>query len=119
MPRNSLVCLCCLSLVFTAALLGQAPAKGTGSTTVTGSIRVIDGDTLDVHINGKEIALGLLGIDAPMGNSDCGKQATALLQSLVKNGLHLDEDLSFTLDSRKRRLYYALTPDGKSVASAL
>lgn len=103
--------------VICASLYGQAPAKGSGSVTPNGQIRVIDGDTLDVVINGRRVAVGLIGVDAPEGNTPCGKQAVQAMGILIHSGLRLDEDTGFTFDIRTRRMYYARSQkDGHSLA---
>ncbi|MGI8549495.1 MAG: PQQ-dependent sugar dehydrogenase, partial [Dehalococcoidia bacterium] len=96
-----------------------APPAGSGSIDLKGFVRAVDGDTLDVLINGNQVTIGLIGIAAPMGNTPCGRQATAALQKLVMGGVHLDEDPSLNLDARQRRLYYARSRDGHSIALPL
>ncbi len=116
MERNiPLVALAGLS-VLAAAAFCQAPPPGSGDQTITGFVRVIDGDTLDVWIGGHETAVGLIGFDAPSANTPCGKQAANALRALVRSGLRLEEDLSLTFDERKRRMYYPITPAGLDIA---
>jgi glucose/arabinose dehydrogenase len=86
---------------------------------VSGPIRVIDGDTLETAVDGKRTGVGVIGINAPPGNTDCGRAAAAALQALVQNGIRLEVDPDLTLDDRGRRLYYVLTGDGRSVALEL
>jgi endonuclease YncB( thermonuclease family) len=108
-------------------VLAQAPTKGSGSIEITGPVRVIDGDTFEVYINGRQTAIGIMGIRAPRANSRCGRLAAELTQNLVNfiNGLEtpirlrFDEDRDFVFDARKRRLYYLRLPGGRSVAAAL
>src|SRR5690242_11947524 len=108
-----------------AALAGQtlsssvgAPPPGSGSATPAGPIRVIDGTTLDVVIGGHQVAVGLIGLKAPEGNTRCGMQAIQAMGILVQSGLRLDEDVRFPFDSRKRRMYYARNPkNGRSLAA--
>src|SRR5687767_1077160 len=69
---------------------GGAPAAGTGPQDTTAQIRVIDGETIETLINGQRTGVALVGIDAPQGNTDCGRQAAAALREMVKNGLHLE-----------------------------
>jgi endonuclease YncB( thermonuclease family) len=98
---------------------GGADAAGPGSADVRGFVRVIDGDTMDVIIRGHRVAVGLLGVQAPMGNTDCGRAATAALQALVRGGIHLDDDASITFDSRLRRMYQGVALDGKPIGEQL
>ncbi|MCC7372444.1 MAG: hypothetical protein IT306_28790, partial [Chloroflexi bacterium] len=44
---------------------GGAPPAGSGSVDVTGYVRVIDGDTLEVGIEGSRMGVGILGLAAP------------------------------------------------------
>jgi endonuclease YncB( thermonuclease family) len=103
----------------TPATAAQAPARGTGSIDLTGSVRVVDGDTLDVEIDGHRAAVGLIGIKAPMANTDCGKTAAAFLQELAVGRLRLEEDLAQSFDTRKRRMYYLRLENGASAAVEL
>ena len=100
---------------------GGAPAPGSGPRQIAGYIRVIDGDTVEAWIDGKRVAIGILGVDAPQGNTDCGRQATALLRQLARGIWNLEEDPdpALAFDARMRRLYTVLTPAGVSVAEAL
>ena len=95
----------------------QAPPSGSGAIRFTGNVRVIDGDTLEVYINGHQIGIGLIGINAPEGNTDCGMQATGALWSLfTENDITFDEDSEIVFDARRRRMYYVLLPDGSSAS---
>jgi endonuclease YncB( thermonuclease family) len=115
---------CVLALVVTVLCVGatsaQAPSRGSGSVTVAGPLRVIEGDTLEVTIDGARIAVGVIGIKAPPGNTACGREAIAVAQQLVADGVWLDEDLGVpSFDSRSRRLYRVSTSTGRSLAVEL
>jgi endonuclease YncB( thermonuclease family) len=79
---------------------GGALAVKRGPKEVRGFVRVIDGDTLDVNIDGQRVAVGLLGVRAPQANTECGIEATKALQALVKGGLRLEEDNTLAIDGR-------------------
>jgi micrococcal nuclease len=83
--------------------------------------RVVDGDTLDVQLNGVRTPIGLLGVETPLLNQPCGPEALARTAELVGNGLLLQADptYSVTLDARRRLLFYAFTTDGASIAETL
>jgi len=102
-------------------VFAQAPGRGSGDVQIKGFVRVIDGDTLEIYINGKRTGVGLIGIKAPRGNSACGKSATQHLQSLLaqQGGPRLVEDLDYTFDSRKRRMYYLRLPGNVSGAAEM
>src|SRR5215213_1704935 len=70
---------------------GGAPPRGSGALNITGSVRAIDGDTLETWINGSRVGIGVLGISAPAGNSECGRQATAQMWGLVSGGIRAEE----------------------------
>ena len=95
---------------------GGAPPVGSGPVDVTGFVRVIDGDTIEAYIGGKRAGIGLIGLDAPMGNTACGRDAAAALRGLVRGGLRLEEDPGSAFDALGRRMYYGTTRDGKSIA---
>jgi glucose/arabinose dehydrogenase/endonuclease YncB( thermonuclease family) len=98
---------------------GGAPAAGSGAVDLTGFVRVIDGDTIETRINGKRVGIGLLGIDAPTGNTACGREAAAQLRTLVRGGLRLEEDRSLTFDECRRRLYRVVTRTGRPADEVL
>ncbi|RPJ85399.1 MAG: hypothetical protein EHM13_01160 [Acidobacteria bacterium] len=108
-----------LLLVAGAAVHAQAPPPGSGSFEFTGPVRVIDGDTLDVYLSGRRVGVGLIGIDAPPGNTACGQQALDALRRLTAAGLRLDEDPELVFDARHRRMYYAVSREGVSLAREL
>jgi endonuclease YncB( thermonuclease family) len=104
-----------------AAGPGGAPPPGSGPVVVSGFVRVIEGDTVEIRIRGRQVGVGFLGIQAPMGNTPCGRLASARLASLVATGLRLeeDEDLALAFDERGRRMYHAVVPSGRSVEAEL
>src|SRR5918996_390791 len=86
-------CLCAAGLAAPAIGRAQAPLPGTGSFDIQGFVRVIDGDTFEVYINGRQSGIGIIGIRAPMGNTPCGRSATARLISYIgRGGIRLEED---------------------------
>jgi glucose/arabinose dehydrogenase/endonuclease YncB( thermonuclease family) len=98
---------------------GGAPPAGSGPIDFDGPVRVIDGDTIEIYVNGNRTGIGLLGIDAPQLNSACGQQAAGTMWGLTKNGLRLEEDPSITFDARGRRMYHVKTRDGQPLAATL
>ncbi|HEY3061387.1 MAG TPA: PQQ-dependent sugar dehydrogenase, partial [Chloroflexota bacterium] len=63
--------------------------------------------------------IGLVGVSAPMANTNCGRAATGLMWGLTKGGLHLEDEPGLTFDERGRRLYHATTRDGRLLAEEL
>src|SRR5262245_43756499 len=61
---------------------GGAPPPGSGPLTVEGFVRVYDGDTVEVQMHGTRMVLGVIGIDAPEGNTACGQQAAGMMWQL-------------------------------------
>jgi glucose/arabinose dehydrogenase len=104
-----------ISFVLASSALSQAPPPGSGPLNIPSRVRVIEGDTFETYIAGKQAGIGLIGITVPMGNTACGQLANKVIQSALSlgavSGLHLDEDLSYSFDKRQRRMYYATTPD--------
>lgn len=102
-------------IVIAATAFAQAPKPGSGSLNIPTAVRVIEGDTFETWINGKQAALGLIGVTVPMGNTPCGKLANKVIQTALKlgalSGIHLDEELSIGYDKRQRRMYYGATTD--------
>ena len=98
----------------------QAPLRGTGSHSIDGPVRVIEGDTLEVRIEGRRVGVLVAGITAPHANTPCGQQAAAALQALVESGVVLHEDLGLpTFDQRLLRIYRVFDPAGRLVAEEL
>ncbi|HEX2295851.1 MAG TPA: PQQ-dependent sugar dehydrogenase [Actinomycetota bacterium] len=98
---------------------GGPPPHGSGDVRVEGYVRTIDGDTIEPLIGGNRVGVGLIGIDAPSGNTRCGAAAAGALGELVAGGVDLREGRGFAFDERERRLYYGYTPDGRSLARVL
>ncbi len=98
---------------------GGALAINRGPKEIRGFVRVIDGDTLDVNIDGQRVAVGLVGVRAPQGNTECGIEATKQLQALVKGGLRLEEDTTLAIDGRLRRMYRPVALDGRAIDEEL
>jgi len=84
-------------------------------------VRVIDGNTVEVYINGRQIGIGIIGIEVAEGNTSCGQQATTYLGELLSsNQVRFDEDpIAPAFDKRKRRMYRLVLPDGRSAAVLL
>jgi glucose/arabinose dehydrogenase/endonuclease YncB( thermonuclease family) len=88
---------------------GGAPPPGAGTVKVSGYIRFIDAQSFETRINGNQVAIRMIGIDAPVGNTDCGKEALDFLKSLtitLPGVIDLEEDQGLTFDVRKLRMYY-------------
>jgi glucose/arabinose dehydrogenase/PKD repeat protein/endonuclease YncB( thermonuclease family) len=103
---------------------GGAMALAAGPHEIHGFVRVVDGDTLDVNITdakgeSQRVAVGLVGLQAPLGNTDCGKQAIKAIRALVKGGLRLQEDSTIAVDGRGRRMFRAVSLDGRDIANEL
>ena len=103
---------------------GGAPPPGSGPAEVTGFVRVIDGETIETLVDGKLVGIGLIGIEAPMGNTDCGRAATQQLQQLLtlargRGGIRLEEEPTLPFDARKRRMYYVQERTGRSLIREL
>ena len=112
-----------LILVLCAAgsLAAQAPAPPDPPSQFTVSrVRVIEADTLEVWVNGIRLAVGVVGIKAPPGNTSCGKQAIAVVSDLLAGATFFDTDSGAPgLDKRFRRRYRVTTPNGQSLATEL
>lgn len=86
--------------------------------------RVIDGDTIEVRINGARFTVRYIGIDAPETKGapavTClSRQATTANRALVQGKtLRLERDVS-EFDKFGRLLRYAYLPDGMMINEAL
>lgn len=83
----------------------------TGPVIVAQSVRVIDGDTVEViPMKGKSERIRLLGIDAPEAKQDYGTQSTQALQQCVDDAT---VSIEWTERDRYDRLLGKVIADGK------
>jgi micrococcal nuclease len=81
-------------------------------------LEVIDGDTIDVSIDGKRQRVRYYGIDAPEQGDKCYQEATERNRQLVGTIVRLEADAR-DKDEHGRLLRYVFTDDGISVDAAL
>jgi endonuclease YncB( thermonuclease family) len=81
--------------------------------------RVIDGDSLDVHIDGRRVAVGYEDVETPDPGQPCGREARERNLQLVGNRVLLVEGPTEQFDGLGRRLYRAYAADGGSIAETL
>jgi len=108
-----------LALGLLAMLLQTAPSAQ-GAPRIRGFfspyVRVVVGDTTEIWRRGGRVGVGLIGIDAPEGNTPCGIKASARLERHVAGGVRFVRDRHIRFDERFRRMLYAYTPEGRSIA---
>jgi len=98
----------------------QAPERGTGPKSVSGFVRVIEADTLEVYLDGARVGVVIAGITGPPGNTACGRSAIAATRALVAGGVELQEDLALpTFDKRLLRIYRVVNAAGQLVSEEL
>jgi endonuclease YncB( thermonuclease family) len=81
-------------------------------------LEVIDGDTIDVRIDGKRERVRYYGIDAPEQGKSCYQQATERNRELVGTIVRLEADAR-DRDEHGRLLRYVFTNEGISIDAAL
>jgi micrococcal nuclease len=79
---------------------------------------VIDGDTIDVAIDGRKVRIRYYGIDTPERGDHCYREATDRNATLVGSRVLLLKDARDT-DPFDRSLRYVFRPDGVSVDATL
>ncbi len=93
--------------------MGAAPSLREGKV-----VRVNDGDTVTVLLDGRTCRARLIGIDAPeMGQEPWGRASREHLRKLLKNGrwrVSLERDLE-QFDKYGRLLVYLWSPDGRMI----
>lgn len=121
--------LLCVAVVVTACHPGPPPKPA--SPTVLGPnatmLRVVDGDTIDVTIDGQRERVRLIGIDTPETKKpntpvQCfGPEATAFTKSLLPAdiGLHLERDVVARDDFGRMLAYVYLAGNGTFVNMAI
>ena len=77
--------------------------------------RVIDGSSLDAHVDGQRTAVAYLGAAAPSLRAPCGAEAAERNRELADDGVLLESDPAYELDERGLRLFYAFTLDGATL----
>ncbi len=88
-------------------LQAQAPSGG-GTALVT---NIVDGDTIDVRLNGQEVRVRYIGVDTPERGEACYAEATSYNRRLVSNKtVRLVKDVSET-DRYGRLLRYVWVGD--------
>ncbi|MDQ3700090.1 MAG: hypothetical protein M3442_04110, partial [Chloroflexota bacterium] len=111
----------------TAAASATAQATATAAASATAVpprvaatvVRVPDGSTLDVRIEGVRVAVAYLGAKAPSMNTLCGAEAHARNRDLAGTAVFLEADARYELDDRGFRLFYAYRPDGLFIDGTL
>ncbi|GAA4890047.1 thermonuclease family protein [Tessaracoccus lubricantis] len=102
----------------------ESPTEGPAAAAVGGLVRVagiIDGDTIDVRIDGVRTRVRVIGIDTPE-RDDCGYQeAASAMQSLVQSrDVRLESDpTQGDTDRYDRLLRHVFTADGVNVAEEI
>jgi Micrococcal nuclease (thermonuclease) homologs len=121
MPRTLL----CIAVLATACRPGSTPAPTTLTTLTPNAtmLRVVDGDTVDVTIDGQSERVRLIGIDTPETKKpntpvQCyGPEATTFTKSLLPadTPLHLERDVVARDDYGRMLAYVYLVGDGTFV----
>ncbi|MGB6836387.1 MAG: thermonuclease family protein [Dehalococcoidia bacterium] len=79
---------------------------------------IIDGDTIDVRIDGTDERVRYYGIDAPERDEDCYEEASARNRHLVGSSVLLLPDAR-ERDPGGRLLRYVFTPEGQSIEAQI
>lgn len=75
-----------LVVAFSLAAMAFPAWAGPGSYDVGRVVKVADGDTVTLDIDGQRVRVRLYGIDAPESGQKHGKQSTAFLKRIVRVG---------------------------------
>jgi micrococcal nuclease len=81
-------------------------------------VRVIDGDTIDVTVDGQERRVRYYGIDAPDTGEKCFEEAKARNSELLGTSVRLEPDARGE-DEEHRLLRYVFNEDGVSIEAVL
>lgn len=101
-------------------LYAQAPVaiEPPVSGELKGYVRAIQGDTLDARLGNRRVGIEIIGIKAPRGNTPCGKEATAFLQTLVEDGAIVEAETGIG-HKKYVGMYHVRTLDGRSIADEM
>jgi endonuclease YncB( thermonuclease family) len=81
-------------------------------------VDIIDGDTIDVRVAGREERVRYYGVDTTERGEDCYREATARNEALAGDTVLLLPDVR-DRDRYSRLLRYAFTEDGRSIEATL
>ena len=81
-------------------------------------VRIIDGDTIDVTIDGEERRVQYYGIEAPDPGKKCSEEAKARNSELLGTSVRLEPDTR-DQDEQGRLLRYVFNDDGLSIEAVL
>ena len=81
-------------------------------------VRIIDGDTIDVTIDGEERRVQYYGIEAPDLGKKCSEEAKARNSELLGTSVRLEPDAR-DQDEQGRLLRYVFNDDGLSIEAVL
>jgi micrococcal nuclease len=81
-------------------------------------VRIIDGDTIDVTIDGEERRVQYYGIEAPGPGKKCSEEAKARNSELLGTSVRLEPDAR-DQDEQGRLLRYVFNDDGLSIEAVL
>jgi endonuclease YncB( thermonuclease family) len=93
---------------------GPPPATGE----LEGYVRAVDGNTVDARLDGRRVGIEIIGIKAARGNTPCGRQATAYLQSLIEDGVTIEAETGIA-HKKYWGMYHLQTLDGRSIADEM
>ncbi len=121
--------LLCIAVLATACRPGSAPATDSPTALAINAtmISVVDGDTIDVDIDGHRERVRLIGIDTPETKKpntpvQCfGPEATKFTKSMLVDDaqLHLERDVVARDDYGRMLAYVYLATDGTFVNMAI
>lgn len=115
--------ICCAALIYGVSVLSDLPPELWGAYEV---VSVIDGDTIDVDIDGEAVRVRLLGVDTPESvhpdesrNTDEGKAAADWMRAkLVGEKVYLEYDIQ-QMDKYGRTLAYVYLDDRETMVNRL
>jgi micrococcal nuclease len=81
-------------------------------------VRIIDGDTIDVTIDGEERRVQYYGIEAPETGKKCSEEAKARNTELLGTSIRLEPDAR-DQDEQGHLLRYVFNDDGLSIEAVL
>ena len=81
-------------------------------------LKIVDGDTLDVLLDGREERARVFGIDTPERGQPCFREASDRLEALAGSQVRLRPDAR-ARDRYGRLLRYLYAPDGRSIDAAM
>jgi endonuclease YncB( thermonuclease family) len=109
-----------VAALFTLILAGCSEGSSSSSATrqFVEAARAMTGDSLEAFLP-ERTAVAVIGVEAPQGNTDCGRRAREFVAGLIQEGVTLEQTPPLDFDATGRKLFHAFTVSGQNIGLLL